>query len=142
MNPTRLHLAAGFACVAIVATCAAGSAGCGEDECELDAVTRRLGGACLIDCGLATGDPSEVDSCAVRENGAGSTFRALYEREDGGVDVIMRVAGGDYIALQLLPEDGRIERASCARGRVVTDMVSGRRFVECVDRGEFALVCE
>ena len=140
MNPTRLHLAAAFACVATVATCATGSAGCGEDECELDAVTRRLGGAGLIDCGLATDDPSAVDNCAVRENAAGSTFRALYEREDGGVDVIMRVAGGDYVALQRVPEDGRIERASCDGGRIANS--SGRRFVECIDRGEFSLVCE
>ena len=140
MNPTRLHLAAAFTCVAIVATCAIGSAGCDEDECELDAVTRRLGGAGLIDCGLATDNPSDVDRCAVSANRAGSTFRALYEREDGGVDVIMRIAGGDYIALQLVPDDGRIERASCASGRIATS--SGRSFVECVDRGDFTLVCE
>ena len=116
MNPTRLHLAAAFTCIASVATCATGSAGCGEEECELDSVTRKLGGAGLIDCGLAIGDPSNVDRCAVSANRAGSTFRALYEREDGGVDVIMRVAGGGYVALQLVAEDGRIEARQLCGG--------------------------
>lgn len=103
-------------------------------------MTRRLGGAGLIDCGLATmDDPSVVDRCAVTAHGDGSTFRALYEREDGGVDVIMRVAGGDYVALQLVAEDGSIESANCDEGRIAVS--DGRRFVECADRGDFSVVC-
>lgn len=140
MNPTRLHLASAFACAAIGATCAFGNAGCGDDACELDAVTRNLGGAGLIDCGLATmDDPGVVDRCAVTAHGDGSTFRALYERGDGGVDVIMRIAGGDYVALQLVGDDGRIERANCDEGRIAVR--GARRYVECVDRGEFSIVC-
>ncbi len=113
--------------------------GCGDDECELNAVTRKLGGVGLIDCGFATGDSNDVDRCAITAHRGGSTFRALYEREDGGVDVIMRIAGGAYVALRLVPEDRSIEQASCDGGRVT---VSGSRsYVECEGRGEFSLVC-
>jgi hypothetical protein len=138
MNPTRLHLAADFA-YAVVCLFALTGLGCGEDECELNAVTRELGGAGLVDCGLATGDSSDVDRCAITAHRNGSTFRALYEREDGGVDVIMRIAGGDYVALRLVPEERRIEQATCDGGRVTVS--GGRSYVECEGRGEFGLVC-
>jgi hypothetical protein len=139
MQRIRQHNAAAFAC-AVLSALAVTAAGCGEDECELDAVSRRLGGTGLIDCGLAVGDPEDVDRCAVVAHGGGSTFRALYQREDGGVDAIMRVAGGAYVVLRFDAESGRIERADCEDGRITVG--DGRTFVDCVDQSDYALVCE
>lgn len=137
----RLRLAAVWQCCVIAGVFA--HPGCADDDaCDLGDISRELGGVGLIDCGISDSaeDTAAVDRCAVSAYAGGSTFRAVYERAQGGLEAIVRVAGGDYLVLRQSDDGGSVERADCASARVVDE--AGRTYVECVDRGEFDPVCE
>ena len=110
----------------------------GDDDCDLEARSRALGGAGLMDCGFAAaGNTSTVDRCAVTAFQGRSTFRALYESEDGGVEALVHAAGDSYFLLR--ETDQGIERIDCASARVATD--GARSYVECVSPADPVLDC-
>lgn len=128
----RMRRIIAWPCLLIV-SCAGG------DECELDAVSRDVGGTGLIDCGIASPtDSSSVDRCALTAYRGNNTFRAIYEREDGGLEAFVHAAGGSYHLLRLAP-DGNIERADCDGAVVVQE--GARSYVSCEEPSEFEVVC-
>src|SRR5262249_33466383 len=140
MHRYRLHLAAVCQCCLLGALAGLADSGCGDEaSCDLGAITRDLGGVGLIDCGVANAETADVDRCAVAAYRDGSTFRAIYERDDGRLQALVRAAGGDYLVLRQADDDS-ITRAECNGAQVVAD--GGRTYVECVDRGPFTTVCE
>lgn len=112
----------------------------GDDECDIEAQSRKLGGAGLQDCGIAhDGNESVVDRCAASAYAKNETFRALYEIDDGRLQAIVHAAGDAYFLLRE-GEAGGVERADCADGMLVNE--DGRRFVDCQGPSEFVAVCD
>jgi hypothetical protein len=116
-------------------------AACGGDqECEIDAVSRDLGGAGLLDCGIAPEDDTRtVDACAVMAHRSRQTFRALYERGEGRIEGIVHAVGDTYHLLRVTG-DGAIARADCSGARVAQD--GTRSHVVCDGDPAFEAVCE
>jgi len=116
-----------------------GWAGCAsKDDCNIETQTRDLGGAGLMDCGLAsTDDTHTVDACAVAAFAGRNTFRAIYERSDGTLEALVHAAGDAYLTLRESP-DG-IERRDCKSAHVVDD--ADRSYVECVEPSAPTIVC-
>jgi hypothetical protein len=111
----------------------------GDDDCDIEAQSRGLGGAGLQDCGIARGsETSVVDRCAASAYAGNETFRALYELGDGRLEAIVHGAGDVYLKLRET-DDGAVERAECGGGRVVRE--GGRTFVDCSDQGPFEVLC-
>jgi hypothetical protein len=118
---------------------AAASCGDGSDDCDIEAQSRRLGGAGLQDCGIARGSSqSVVDRCAVNAYGRNETFRALYELDDGRLEATIHAAGDVYLKLRET-DAGDVERADCGGGRVVRE--GTRSFVDCADQAPFEALC-
>jgi hypothetical protein len=112
----------------------------GEDECDIEAQSRRLGGAGLQDCGIAhDGNESVVDRCAASAYAKNQTFRALYELDNGRLQAIVHAAGDSYFLLREA-EGGGVERSECAAGMLVND--GGRRYVDCEEPSEFEAICD
>lgn len=107
--------------------------------CDVDGVTRNLGGTGLMDCGIARSQVSAVDACAVQNFRARATFRALYEKKDGSLEGIIHAAGDKYFAIRTDVDGGDVESAECKSGSVVTD--NGRTFVQCDKPGAFSAAC-
>jgi hypothetical protein len=126
----------------VVAWSALALGGCASElGCDLNDSTRDLGGAGLMDCGLAEyGDTDTVDTCAVREHGARGTFRAIYERKDGSLEAVVHAAGDRYYLFRADADGDHVKRAECESASVVTD--GDREFVECDSHGEFRAVCD
>jgi hypothetical protein len=124
----------------LVFALAIATSGCGgDDDCDIEAQSRSLGGAGLEDCGIArNGDTSVVDRCAVTAFEGNKTFRALYELDDGRLQALVHAAGGAYLLLR--ESDDGVERADCSGARSVRD--DGRNSIECEDPTEFAAVCD
>jgi hypothetical protein len=122
-----------------------GPLGCsGETECNIDSQSRALGGAGLIDCGIASADdPPEifdrVDSCAVEAYQARGTFRALYENQDGTLKGTVHSAGGNFYLLRAGTDDDHVDRADCEGAHVVVE--DGRTYVHCDSPSEFERIC-
>ena len=109
-----------------------------DDDCTLEARSRELGGAGLMDCGLAsTDDTGTVDRCAVAAFKARSTFRAIYERKDGMLEALVHAAGDAYLTLR--ETSSGLERRDCAGAHVVED--AGRSYVECVEPSDPVAEC-
>ena len=119
-----------------------GLAGCAGDlGCDLDGTTRELGGAGLIDCGLAErGNTGVVDRCAVTAFMRRDTFRALYERKDGSLEAVLHAAGGRYYSLRASAAGDDVTRADCKGASVAAE--GSRTFVQCDDPGEFRKACD
>ena len=129
--------------VVAAAACALGALGCGDDEqCELSALSRDLGGIGLNDCRIADEDTlAQVDRCAVMAYGEGKPFRALYESPDGGgLDALVCEADERCQLLSQPTPRGPIERVDCGRSYIIEE--SGRTYVACDDRSEARVVCE
>jgi hypothetical protein len=124
----------------LVLTLALVGGGCGsDDDCDIEAQSRSLGGAGLEDCGIARGgDSSVVDRCAVTAFEGNKTFRALYELDDGRLQALVHAAGGAYLLLR--ESDDGVERADCSGARSVRE--NGRNYIECQDPTEFAAACD
>jgi hypothetical protein len=119
-----------------------GSCGCGDEEggCDIESRSRKLGGTGLIDCGIAgPGDTSTVDDCAVSAFQSRSTFRALYELENGDLEAIVHAAGDSYHTLRQPPDETVVERIDCGDAEVVTR--GTRRYVVCTDPGTPREIC-
>ena len=114
-------------------------AGCkSEADCDIEAQSRKLGGAGLNDCGLAHGgETSVVDRCALQADQSGETYRALYEQPDGGIEALVHAAGGDYLLLR--ETKSGVERAECNGAVVVQE--PGRSFVQCKSPSDYEAVC-
>jgi hypothetical protein len=132
--------------VAVVALASLfGTFGCGgETECNIDSQSRALGGAGLIDCGIASADDppdifARVDRCGVEAYQALGTFRALYENEDGTLEATVHAAGGTFHLLRAEADDAQVDRADCEGAHVVVE--DGRTYVHCDQPGEFRRVC-
>jgi hypothetical protein len=128
--------------VATATACALGAVGCGDDEeCELGALSRDLGGIGLNDCRIADEDSlAQVDRCAVMAYREGKPFRALYEQPDGGLDALVCEAGERCQLLSQSRIHGPIERFDCANSHVAEE--AGRTYVACDEPGEARVVCE
>jgi hypothetical protein len=122
-----------------------GAFGCnGKTECNIDSQSRALGGAGLIDCGIASADdPSDifdrVDSCAVEAYQARGTFRALYENEDGTLEGTVHSAGGTFHLVRAPADDAHVDQADCDGAHVIVE--DGRTYVHCDSPTAFARIC-
>jgi hypothetical protein len=113
--------------------------GCGSDDgaCDIESKSRKLGGTGLTDCGIASpGETSTVDRCAVT---AFSTFRALYELDNGDLEALVHAAGDTYHTLRQPPDETVVERVDCGGAEVVTE--GTRRYVVCTDPGTPREIC-
>lgn len=120
---------------------ALGLAGCANDlGCDLDGVSRDVGGPGLMDCGIAHPDDTDVvDRCAVTAFGRGETFRAIYEQSDDSVEAVVHGAGDHYYSLRSSSSGDHVERADCKGGSIVED--GSRRFVQCDRPSAFRKAC-
>jgi hypothetical protein len=127
--------------LAAIAFCTLVSASCGEeDDCDVEAQSRKLGGAGLQDCGIAHGDDQGVvDRCVLDAHQQNNTYRALYELDDGRLQAFVHAAGDVYFLLRDA-KGGGVERADCAGGRVVRE--GGRSSVECDQPSAFEAICQ
>jgi hypothetical protein len=118
-----------------------GALGCGgQSECNIDAASRALGGAGIIDCRIAFIDEAAaVDQCAVETYQANGTFRALYELEDGTIEAIVHAAGGRFHMLVATADNTQVEQADCEGAHV--RYAQGRTYVQCDDPAPFQRVC-
>jgi hypothetical protein len=117
-------------------------AGCsGDPVCNIDATTRRVGGAGVMDCRISSDEESvaRVDQCSVEAYQARATFRAIYRQEDGTLEAIIHAAGDTYHLLRTEVDGPGIEEADCEGAHVVRDQ--GRTYVHCDDPGEFTRIC-
>jgi hypothetical protein len=116
-------------------------ASCGEDDdCDVEAQSRTLGGAGLQDCGIAHGDDQGVvDRCVVAAHQKNETYRALEELDDGRLQAFVHAAGGGYFLLRDA-EGGGVERADCEGARVVRE--GGRSYVACDRPSAFESLCQ
>jgi hypothetical protein len=134
MRARRVLVVAGLLCPLL---------GCADQlGCDLDGVSRGLGGAGLIDCGIAskdTSDTSTVDRCAVTSFQTRATFRAIYEQKDKSLEGIVHAAGDKYYALRASPSGDAVERAQCKSASITTD--GSRTFVACEKPGAYAKAC-
>ena len=130
-----------LAALAAVAFVVLVSASCGEeDDCDVEAQSRRLGGAGLQDCGIAHGDDQGVvDRCVLGAHQKNETYRALYELDDGRLQAFVHAAGDIYLLLREA-EGGGVERADCEDGVVVRE--GGRTYVECDQPSAFEQICK
>jgi hypothetical protein len=127
--------------VLLAAACALCLCSCSTDlGCDLDGVTRDLGGTGLMDCGIARAQVSVVDDCAVKAFRARSTFRALYEKKDGSLQGVVHAAGDKYYAIRTATDGGDVESAECKGGSITTQ--NGRTFVQCDEPGMFTKACK
>jgi hypothetical protein len=115
--------------------------GCAEDgDCDIEAQSRKLGGAGLQDCGIApAGDEGVVDRCASAAFQKNETFRALYELDDGRLQAFVHAAGDTYLLLRESEGRDGVERADCSGAMAVRE--GGRSYVDCVDPGPFEPIC-
>jgi hypothetical protein len=131
--------------VAALAPLCFGALGCGgQTECNIDSQSRALGGAGLIDCGIASADDppdifDRVDSCAVEAYQARGTFRALYQNQDGTLEGTVHSAGGTFHLVRSQADDAQVDRADCEGAHVVVE--DGRTYVHCDSPGEFERIC-
>jgi hypothetical protein len=126
--------------VLLGAACALLLCSCSNDlGCDLDGVTRDLGGTGLMDCGIARSDVSAVDACAVQSFRARATFRAVYEKKDGSLQGVIHAAGDKYYAIRTSTDGGDVESAECKGASIVTE--DSRTFVECDKPGAFSKAC-
>ena len=141
MRPATRVCAPSALVVLLAMTVSAGSSCGGDDECEFDRVLRDIGGAGLIDCGIADfQDTAEVDACAVEAHAANQTFRAIYEQEDGELQGIVHASGDSYHLVTLAADGRTIARAECEDG--LYTQAGARTYINCVDPGPFRTVCE
>jgi hypothetical protein len=131
MRSDRVLLAA--ACALLLCSCA------DELGCDVDGVTRDLGGTGLMDCGIARSDIDAVDKCAVGSFRRRDTFRALYEKKDGSLSGIVHAAGDEYYAVRASSDGDQVERAQCEGASIVSK--DGRSFVQCDKPGPFTKAC-
>jgi hypothetical protein len=115
--------------------------GCSHElGCDIDGVSRDLGGAGLMDCGIASSDIDAMDKCAVANFRADKTFRALYEKKGGSLEGIVHAAGGKYYALRAAADGRDVERAQCKSASIVT--MDGRTYVQCDKPAAFSKACD
>ena len=124
-----------FASAAIVLSACANSLGC-----DLDGISRDLGGAGLMDCGIASDDTSNVDACAVTAFRMRSTFRAIYEQPDGSLQAIVHAAGDSYYLLRASKSGDSVERADCQSASLASE--GTRQFVQCEKPSAFREACD
>lgn len=126
--------------VLLGAACALLLCSCSNDlGCDLDGVTRDLGGSGLMDCGIARSDVSAVDACAVESFEMRATFRAVYEKKDGSLQGVVHAAGDKYYAIRASSDGGDVERAECKGASIVSQ--NGRTFVQCDKPGTYSKAC-
>jgi hypothetical protein len=132
MRAQRVRLAAAAACAVI---------GCAHElGCDLDGVTRSLGGPGLMDCGIASSsDTSAVDDCAVTQYEMRGTFRAIYENKNKTLQAVVHAAGDKWYALRATASGDGVERTECKGGSIVTE--GTRAYVQCDKPGTFAPAC-
>jgi hypothetical protein len=117
-------------------------AGCANDlGCDLDGVSRDVGGTGLMDCGIAKPDKTDtVDRCAVTAFGRGQTFRAIYEQDDESVEAVVHGSGDHYYLLHSSAGGDHVERADCKSASIVDE--GSRRFVQCEHPSAFRPACD